>query len=94
MILGVFSIEVVTLATVTDACAGSVIYNPLTELQIPKFLEGQFSYTLGTVVFGLPPYVSVALYYVILVGGVWWIWKTLPPEPEERRMANPNAIGR
>lgn len=91
--LAVVSIAMMTLATLTDACPGYSIYNPLTELHIPKFLKGEFSYTLGTEVFGLPPYVSVALYYAILVGGVWWLWKRLPSEPEERRMPTPNAIG-
>ena len=91
--LAIVSIAMMTLATITDACPNYSIYNPLTELHMPKFLKGEFSYTLGTVVFGLPPYVSVALYYAILVGGIWWLWKRLPPEPEERRMPAPNAIG-
>ncbi len=63
-----------TLATITNACPDYTIYNPLTELHIPKLLRGEFSYTLGTEVFGLPPYASVALFYAILIGGIAWMW--------------------
>ena len=73
-VLAVVSIAMMTLATLTDACPDNTIYNPLTELHIPKLLRGEFSYTLGTEVFGVPPWASVALYYAILVGGIAWLW--------------------
>lgn len=69
------SILMMTLATITDACPDYSIYNPLTELHIPKLLRGEFSYTLGTEVFGLNPWVSVGLYYAILIGGITWLWR-------------------
>ncbi|MCZ7641034.1 MAG: hypothetical protein M5U12_36260 [Verrucomicrobia bacterium] len=53
----------------------SRFYNPLTELHIPKLLRGEFSYMLGTEVFGLKPWVSVGLYYALLVGGMAWLWR-------------------
>ena len=80
ILLGIYSIAVVTLATLTDACADYTVYNPLTELNIPKFLKGEFSYNLGTTVFGLPPFVSVALFYALLIGGIAWLWR-LTGEP-------------
>jgi len=33
-------------------------------------------------VFGLPPYVSVALFYAILLGGIWWRWPALGGEEQ------------
>ncbi|MGD0537917.1 MAG: hypothetical protein ABSC03_09765 [Verrucomicrobiota bacterium] len=80
--LGIYSIAVVTLATLTDACADYSVYNPLTEQNIPKFLKGEFSHTLGTAVLGLPPFVSVALFYSILIGGIAWLWR-LTGEPDK-----------
>jgi hypothetical protein len=79
ILLASYSALITTLATLTDACPSSSIYNPLTDLHIPLFLKGQFSPNLGMVL-GLPPYTSVALYYVILVGGFWWLWRRLPAE--------------
>lgn len=73
--LAIISIAMMTLATITDACPDYSIYNPLTELHIPKFLKGEFSYTLGTEVFGLPPWASVAVYYALLIGGLAWLWR-------------------
>jgi hypothetical protein len=73
--LAAVSIGLMTLATVTDACPDYTIYNPLTELHLPKLMKGEFSYTLGTEVLGLPPWVSVALYYAILAGGIAWLWR-------------------
>lgn len=76
--LAVYSILVTTLATLTDACPPFNSHpNPLFDLNIPLFLKGEFSPNLGTAL-GLPPYVSVALYYVILMGGAWWLWRQLP----------------
>ena len=42
---------------------------------IPKFLKGDFSYNLGSEVFGLSPWGGVALFYVILIGGFAWLWR-------------------
>lgn len=76
--LAVYSILVTTLATLTDACLPFNSHaNPLIDLNIPLFLKGEFSPNLGMVL-GLPPYASVALYYVILMGGAWWLWRQLP----------------
>ena len=74
--LAAYSILITTLATLTNACPDYSIYNPLTELHIPLLLKGEFSPNLGSVL-GLPPYPSVALYYAILSGGIWWLWHKL-----------------
>lgn len=80
--LAVYSILVTTLATLTDACPSFNQHpNPLFDLNIPLFLKGEFSPNLGMVL-GLPPYASVALFYAILIGGVWWLWRRLPKEKE------------
>jgi hypothetical protein len=76
--LAAYSIAITTLATLTDACPSGSIYNPLLQLHIPLFLKGEFSPNLGMAL-GLPPYASVALFYVILIGGIWWLWRSLPP---------------
>jgi hypothetical protein len=75
--LAAYSIAITTLATLTDACPSGSIYNPLLQLHIPLFLKGEFSPNLGMAL-GLPPYASVALFYVILIGGIWWLWRSLP----------------
>ncbi len=80
--LAVYSILVTTLATLTDACPSYPTHpNPLLDLNIPLFLKGEFSPNLGMAL-GLPPYVSVALFYAILIGGIWWLWRWLPEESE------------
>jgi len=81
--LATYSILITTVATLTDACPEGWIFNPLTELHIPKLLKGEFSPNLGMAL-GLPPYASVALFYAILIGGIWWIWRRLPKENEQR----------
>ena len=77
-LLVVYSIGLTVLATATDACPSYSIGNPLTRLHIPLFLKGQFSYSLGEHVFGLPPYGSFALYVALVAGGLWWLWRQLP----------------
>jgi hypothetical protein len=78
--LAVYSIGVTTLATLTDACQDFDSHpNPLLDLNIPLFLEGKFSPNIGAVI-GLPPYTCVALFYAILIGGFWWLWRSLPRE--------------
>lgn len=73
--LACVSIGLMTLATVTSACPNYNLYNPLTEWVLPKAAKGDFSYTVGTEVLGLPPGLSVTLYYAILLGGVAWLWR-------------------
>jgi hypothetical protein len=34
-------------------------------------------------VLNLPPYVSIALFYSILTGGVVWLWGKLPREDKQ-----------
>jgi len=92
--LAVISIGMMTLATITDACPDYSIYNPLTELHIPKLLRGEFSYTLGTEVFGLNPWVSVVLYYAILISGIAWLWRLAGQadrEAQDRALINTAA---
>lgn len=95
-VLAIVSIAVMTLATITDACPDFTIYNPLTELHIPKFLRGEFSYTLGTEVLGLPPWISVGLYYAILIGGIAWLWRLASRADREQTcqpLMNPDERG-
>lgn len=89
--LAIVSIGMMTLATITDACPDYTIYNPLTELHIPKFLRGEFSYNLGTEVFGLPPCVSAALFYAVLIGGMGWLWQLAGKAGRERGEAPVNG---
>jgi hypothetical protein len=88
--MAIYSVAITTLATLTDACPMGNIYNPLTELHIPLLLKGEFPPNLGRLL-GLPPYASVALFYAILVGGLWWPWHRLPdhqPDPADGRKAS------
>jgi hypothetical protein len=75
VVLAAVSIGVTTLATLTNACPRYHIVSPLTELHIPKLVHGEFTYTLGTEVFGLNPWVSVGVYYAMLIGGIAWLWR-------------------
>jgi len=87
-VLAAYSILITTVATLTDACPSFPEHpSPLFDLNIPLFLKGEFSPNLG-IVLGLPPYVSVALFYAILIGGVWWIWRQLPKEVEPLKLSN------
>lgn len=70
------SIVMMTATTVTDACPPYHIHNPLTEWVLPKFFKGEFSYNLGTEVLGLPSWGGVAVFYVLLVVGFIWLWRT------------------
>ncbi|MCZ7641025.1 MAG: hypothetical protein M5U12_36215 [Verrucomicrobia bacterium] len=63
-----------TLATIMDACPDSTFYSPQRELDVPKLRRGECSYTLGTEVVGLNPWVSVGFYYALLVGAMAWLW--------------------
>jgi MFS family permease len=78
-----YSILITTLATLTNASPPFPGHpNPLFDLHIPMLLKGQLAPNLGTVC-GLPPWLSVVVYYAILCGGIWWLWHRLPPESAE-----------
>jgi hypothetical protein len=77
-----YSILITTVATLTNASPPFPGHpNPLFDLHLPMLLKGQLAPNLGTVC-GLPPWLSVVVYYAILCGGIWWLWRRLPPEPE------------
>jgi hypothetical protein len=80
-VLALVSVLLTTLATLTDVTPAYHIYNPLTELHVPLFLKGEFSPNLGMVL-GLPPYLSVGFYYLIVAGGTGWLWWRLGRERE------------
>lgn len=85
MALAGYSILITTLATLTNASPPFPEHpNPLFDLHIPMLLKGQLAPNLGTVC-GLPPWLSVVVYYAILGGGIWWLWRRLPPEPAPGR---------
>jgi hypothetical protein len=90
MALAAYSILITTLATLTDASPAAGYYNPLTELHIPLLLKGELAPNLGTLI-GLPPHVSVALFYVILIVGVAWLWRTLPKESDASKHQPPRG---
>ena len=74
IVLGAYSVLITTLATLTDACPSFNEHpNPLFDLNIPLFLKGEFSPNLGMML-GLPPYVSIAFFYAMLIGGTCWLW--------------------
>jgi hypothetical protein len=80
-----YSILITTLATLTNASPPFPGHpNPLVDLHIPMLLKGQLAPNLGTVC-GLSPWLSVVVYYAILCGGIWWLWRRLPPEPAPGR---------
>lgn len=77
-LLAIGSVLLTTLATLTDACPSYNRHpNPLLDLHVPLFLEGQVSPNLGRVL-GLPPYPSVLLYYAVIGGLAVWLWRRLP----------------
>lgn len=78
LVLGVYSVEITTLATLTDASPDFDWHpNPLFDLNIPRLIEGKLSYNLGMAL-GLPPNLSVGLFYAILLAALWWLWTRLP----------------
>ena len=84
LVLGAYSVLITTLA---DACPSFNEHpNPLFDLNIPLFLKGEFSPNLGMVM-GLPPYVSIAFFYAMLIGGIWWLWWHLPTGSEQTRVS-------
>jgi hypothetical protein len=80
IVLAGYSILITTVATLTNASPPLPHHpNPLFDLHIPMLLKGQLAPNLGTVC-GLPPWLSVVVYYAILCGGIWWLWRRLPAE--------------
>lgn len=74
-----YSIVITTLATLTNASPPFPGHpNPLFDLHIPMLLKGQVAPNQGAVCC-LPPCLSVVVYYAILCGGIWWLWRRLPP---------------
>jgi hypothetical protein len=67
--LAIYSILIISIATLTDACPDYGYFNPLIELQIPMLMRGQFSNLLGDVI-GLPRIVSVAIFFVVMAWGI------------------------
>src|SRR5208282_130008 len=83
-----YSILITTVATLTNASPPFPGHpNPLFDLHIPMLLKGQLAPNLGTLC-GLPPWLSVLVYYAILYGGIWWVWRRLPPEPAREGASN------
>jgi hypothetical protein len=75
-----YSILITTVATLTNASPPFPSHpNPLFDLHIPMLLKGELAPNLGTVS-GLRPWLSLVVYYSILCGGIWWLWRRLPPE--------------
>ncbi len=81
LLLALYSIAITTLATLTNASPPFPSHpDPLLDLHIPMFLHGQFAPNLGMLA-GLPPFVSVGLYYAILLTGMFWLWRLGLDEP-------------
>lgn len=89
--LAIYSIEIMTLATLTDACHNASVFNPLMETVLPDFAEPHLSFNLGESVLGLPPFVSVALFYLVLVMGISWLWHRLPEDGAVSTPVEPNS---
>jgi hypothetical protein len=88
MALAAYSILITTVATLTNASPPFPGHpNPLFDLHIPMLLKGQLAPNLGTVC-GLPPWLSIGVFYAILCGGIWWLWRRLPPEPAAEGASN------
>jgi hypothetical protein len=90
-----YSILITALATLINASPQFPGHpNPLFDLHIPMLLKGQLAPNLGTVC-GLPPWLSVVVYYAILCGGIGLVWRRLPQEPGAGRAFDqaPRATG-
>jgi hypothetical protein len=76
--LASYSILITTLATLTSACLDFNSHpDPLFDLNIPLLLEGKFSPNIAMEL-GVPPYVSITIFYLILLGGFAWLWNRVP----------------
>ena len=92
VLLAAYSILITTLATLTNACLPYDHPNPFSDFHIPLLLKGEIAPNLGTLM-GLSPHVSVALFYVILIGGVAWVWRKLPKEDRPAACGSPAPAG-
>lgn len=84
--LATLSIALTSLATLTDACPGYGVDRPLVELHLPRLLEMRLSHNLGSLL-GLPPFVSLILYPVVLGLGAYWLWTRLPEPAQSKHPA-------
>jgi hypothetical protein len=82
-VLGIYSIAVTSIATLTDATPDFSHYNPLLEWHIPHFLKGQLSPNLG-IALGLSAYASLVFFYGIFIAWIVWVWKKLPGNKNDR----------
>ena len=69
-----YSILITTLATLTNASPPASYYNPLAEFQLPLLLKGQLSPNLALML-GLQPWLSVAIFYLLLIAAIAWLWR-------------------
>ena len=76
ILLAAGSIVLTALATLTNASPPGSVYNPLTEIHLPRLLKGELQPNLGALL-GLPPCGSLALFSVLLSGGIAWLWWTV-----------------
>jgi hypothetical protein len=79
VLLSLYSVGITSLITLTDACAPYSVDNPVTEMLVPNLKAGKFSPNLGSLI-GLSPYGSLAVFYIILTIGFWWLWRHFPFE--------------
>lgn len=86
VLLSGYSIAIIMLATVTNACPEYDVYNPLTELHIPAFLKGDFALTLVDNC-GVNRTLSIIIYYSTIFIGVGWL---MLDSFAEHRMSNRN----
>ncbi len=77
ILLAAYSICITTLATLTNASFPGSVANPLLEMTLPMAWKGDFNPNLGMLL-GLPPFVSVAVYYAVFLAGIVCIWRRLP----------------
>jgi hypothetical protein len=73
VILVAVSIGLASTATLTNAVFPKYVGNPLLEVTLPLLCKADFNPNLGTLL-GLSPWASVALFYVILIVGITWLW--------------------
>lgn len=89
ILLAILSIGLTSLGTVTNACCPGEITNPLVEIHLKALAKGDFSPNLGMVI-GLPSYLSIALYYIVIFGGILYLWFKLPDKTDLKSINNCN----
>lgn len=83
--LALVSIGLTAFATAVNASPEGSIYNPLTELHWPDFVEGNIQPNLGALL-GLSAWVSITLYLAAIFAGCAWLYGRPGPP---RRAAPP-----